>query len=66
MIIASKQFINFSTFTPVQFEGKNVIDIAEFDESYGIAVNGVNKVDMGAGSNTEIRIDGNPVRWEDM
>ena len=80
VIITSNQFIKLSTFTlegsgygiyvdgksTVQLEGTNKIDIAGFDESYGIAVNGINKVDMGAASNTEIRIDGNPVRWEDM
>ena len=74
MIIASKQFTKFLTFaleggalaygifiddkSTVQFEGKNVIDIAGFDESYGIAVKGASKVDMGAGSSTKLRIDG--------
>ena len=74
MIIASKKFLTFALEggalaygifiddkSTVQFEGKNVIDIAGFDESYGIAVKGGSKVDMGAGSTTKISIDGNLV-----
>ena len=74
MIIASKKFSTFALEggalaygifiddrSTVQFEGKNVIDIAGFDESYGIAVKGASKVDMGAGSTTKISIDGSLV-----
>lgn len=69
------QFIKFSTFalegsaygilvegnSTVQLEGTNEIDIAGFENSYGIAAKGESKIDIGAGSNTKIRIDGNPV-----
>ena len=71
VIIASTQFIKIPTFalegraygifvdgeSTVQVKGNNEIDIAGFEESYGIAVKGGSKVDIGA---TKIRIDENP------
>ena len=74
-IIAAKQFIEIPTLTlkgsaygifvngesAVQLEGKNEIDIAGFDKSYGIVVKGSSKVNMGAESITEIHLNGNPV-----
>jgi hypothetical protein len=73
MMIASRQLIKFSAValegsraygillkgnSTVQLEGTNVIDIAGFANSYGIAAEGGSMIGMGTGSVTQIHIDG--------